>query len=285
MTGAQIRLDALLANEAGWRLSAYLGVFVLMAIWEIVAPRRLAGPTRVQRWPSNLGIVLVDSMLLRLVFPTAAVGFALLVEARGWGLATLLALPSWLAITASVLVLDLVIYLQHVLFHALPALWRLHRVHHTDLAFDVTTGTRFHPLEVLLSMVIKCVAIAAVGAPAIAVLIFEIVLNATAMFNHGNVRIPAALDRWLRMIVVTPEMHRVHHSIVRNETDSNFGFSFPWWDRWLGTYCAQPSAGHTAMTIGVEQFREVRDLRLDRLLLQPWLAAPTTYPINREPGQ
>lgn len=177
------------------------------------------------------------------------------------------------------------IYLQHVLFHAVPSLWRLHRVHHTDLGFDVTTGLRFHPLEILLSMVIKCAAIAALGAPAVAVLIFEVVLNATAMFNHGNVRISKSIDRWLRLIVVTPEMHRVHHSIVRNETNSNFGFSFPWWDRWLGTYRAQPAAGHTAMTIGVEQFRQPRDQRFDRLLLQPWLAAPSIYPVNQGGGR
>jgi sterol desaturase/sphingolipid hydroxylase (fatty acid hydroxylase superfamily) len=256
-----------------------------MVVWEIAAPRRVTDPTRAQRWPGNLGILLVDSLLLRLVFPTAAVGFAVFVESRGWGLSTLIALPSWLVVAGAVLALDLVVYLQHVLFHAVPSLWRLHRVHHTDLGFDVTTGLRFHPLEILLSMVIKCAAIAALGAPPVAVLIFEVVLNATAMFNHGNVRIPTSIDRWLRLIVVTPEMHRVHHSIVRNETNSNFGFNFPWWDRWLGTYRAQPAAGHTAMTIGIEQFREPRDQRFDRLLLQPWLAAPSVYPVNRGPGQ
>jgi sterol desaturase/sphingolipid hydroxylase (fatty acid hydroxylase superfamily) len=181
----------------------------------------------------------------------------------------------------SVLALDLVIYLQHVLFHAVPLLWRLHRVHHADLGFDVTTGLRFHPLEIGLSMLIKYAAIAALGPPAGAVLLFEVLLNAVTMFNHGNVRLPAALDRWLRLLVVTPDMHRVHHSILRKETNSNFGFNFPWWDRWFGTYRPQPAAGHGGMTIGIEQFRERRDSRLDRLLLQPLLAPPAGYPINR----
>jgi sterol desaturase/sphingolipid hydroxylase (fatty acid hydroxylase superfamily) len=180
--------------------------------------------------------------------------------------------------------LDLVIYCQHVLFHAVPALWRVHRVHHADLGFDVTTGLRFHPVEILLSMLIKLTAIAALGPPPVAVLLFELVLNGAAMFNHGNVRIPLVIDRWLRLFIVTPDMHRVHHSIVRNETNSNFGFSFPWWDRWFGTYRAQPAAGHLAMTIGIEQFRDPRELRLDRLLIQPALGPASTYPVNRAPG-
>jgi sterol desaturase/sphingolipid hydroxylase (fatty acid hydroxylase superfamily) len=283
MQGAPAWMDTLLAEEPWLRLTVFAGVLLLMVVWEIAAPRRAGGPPRAQRWPGNLGLVIVDTVLLRLVFPTAAVGVAVLAEQRAWGLVNLLSLPPWLTVVGCVFALDLIIYLQHVLFHAVPSLWRLHRVHHTDLAFDVTTGLRFHPVEILLSMMIKMVAIAGLGAPAVAVLIFEIVLNATAMFNHGNVRIPAAIERWLRLVVVTPEMHRVHHSIVRNETNSNFGFNFPWWDRWFGTYRAQPAAGHRAMIIGVEQFREARDLRLDRLLLQPWLAPPSTYPVNRGP--
>lgn len=285
MNDAGGAMSTVLANEPTIRLAVFAGVLAIMAVWEILAPRRSFTVTRAQRWPGNLGIVLIDTVLLRLIFPTAAVGFAMLGEARGWGLVGLLGEPSWLTIIGGVLMLDLVIYLQHVLFHAVPSLWRLHRVHHTDLGFDVTTGLRFHPLEILLSMVIKFGAIAAIGVPAVAVLIFEIVLNATSMFNHGNVRVPKAVDRWLRLIVVTPDMHRVHHSIVRNETNSNFGFNFPWWDRWLGTYRAQPAAGHSAMTIGIEQFRQARDLRLDRLLMQPLLAPPSTYPVNRAPEQ
>lgn len=264
------------------RLSTFAGVFTVMVIWELVAPRRKSGLTRAQRWPGNVGILIVDALLLRLVFPGTAVAFALVIEMRGWGLLELVSLPAWLAFAVALLLLDLVIYLQHVLFHAVPVLWRLHRVHHTDLAFDVTTGVRFHPVEILLSMIIKFAAIAALGPSAAAVLVFEVLLNSSSMFNHGNVRISVTLDRVLRWIVVTPDMHRVHHSIVRNETNSNFGFSFPWWDRWFGTYRAQPAAGHTDMTIGIEQFRDAGDMRLDRLLFQPLLGPPSTYPVNRD---
>jgi sterol desaturase/sphingolipid hydroxylase (fatty acid hydroxylase superfamily) len=235
------------------------------------------------RWPGNLGLLAIDTFLLRMVFPAAAVGFALFVSTNGWGLLQLTAFPGWLTIVAGILFMDLVIYFQHVLFHAVPVLWRLHRVHHADLGFDVTTGLRFHPLEILLSMLIKLAAIAALGVPPVAVLLFEILLNGTSMFNHGNVRIPTGIDRWLRLLIVTPDMHRVHHSIIRNETNSNFGFSFPWWDRWLGTYRAQPRAGHQAMTIGIGQFRDPRELRLDRLLLQPLRGPASTYPVNRAP--
>ena len=212
--------------------------------------------------------MVVDTLLLRVLFPTAAVGAALVAEARGWGCSTTSPCPAWLD-RAAVVVLDLAIYLQHVLFHAVPALWRLHRMHHADLEFDVTTGLRFHPIEIVLSMLIKFAVVAALGAPALAVLIFEVLLNATSMFNHGNVRMPPGIDRVLRWLVVTPDMHRVHHSILARETNSNFGFNLPWWDRLFGTYRAQPAAGHEGMTIGIEQFRDARELRLDRMLLQP----------------
>jgi sterol desaturase/sphingolipid hydroxylase (fatty acid hydroxylase superfamily) len=220
-------------------------------------------------------------VVVRIVFPTAAVGMALVAEARGFGLFNAFAVPAFLAVTLSVILLDLAIYLQHVLFHAVPVLWRLHRMHHADLEFDVTTGVRFHPLEILLSMIIKLCVVAAIGAPAAAVLLFEVLLNATSMFNHGNVRFPQRLDRVMRWIVVTPEMHRVHHSAVPRETNSNFGFNLPWWDRWFGTYLAQPSAGHEDMTIGIEQFREPRELRLDRMLAQPFRDDDGSYPIGR----
>jgi sterol desaturase/sphingolipid hydroxylase (fatty acid hydroxylase superfamily) len=167
--------------------------------------------------------------------------------------------------------------------HAVPALWRLHRVHHADLDFDVTTGARFHPIEILVSVVIKMAAVAAIGAPPVAVLVFEVLLNATAMFNHANGRLPLGVDRWLRLLVVTPDMHRVHHSIAYSETNSNFGFNLPWWDRLFGTYRAHPAAGHEAMTIGVGAFRTPADLRLDRLLLQPFRDTPGGYAINRRP--
>jgi sterol desaturase/sphingolipid hydroxylase (fatty acid hydroxylase superfamily) len=252
-----------------------------MAAWEHLAPRRRQEVPRLVRWPNNLGIVVVDTLLVRLIFPTAAVGLALVAEAQGWGLFNALAAPWWVAVIGSLIVLDLAIYLQHVLFHAVPALWRLHRVHHADLEFDVTTGLRFHPVEILLSMGIKLAVVVALGPPAVAVLIFEVVLNATAMFNHGNVRLPAHVDRVLRCVVVTPDMHRVHHSVRPDETNSNFGFNLPWWDRLLGTYRAQPADGHEGMTIGIEQFRQARELWLDRMLIQPLRGPASGYPINR----
>jgi sterol desaturase/sphingolipid hydroxylase (fatty acid hydroxylase superfamily) len=271
----------MLPYEIAIRLSAFAGVFAAMAAWELLAPRRRQASERPLRWPSNMGLVVLDTVLVRILFPTSAVGMALLAEARGWGLLHSFAVPAWLAIIASVIVLDLAIYLQHVLFHAVPALWRLHRMHHADLAFDVTTGVRFHPIEILLSMLIKIGVVVALGAPALAVLIFEVLLNATSMFGHGNVRLPERLDRVLRWVVVTPEMHRVHHSADAPETNSNFGFNLPWWDRMFGTYRAQPAAGHEAMIIGIEQFRDRRELRLDRMLLQPFREAVGNYPLGR----
>jgi sterol desaturase/sphingolipid hydroxylase (fatty acid hydroxylase superfamily) len=199
----------------------------------------------------------------------AAVGLAAAASERGWGLLNQLDLPPWLALAAAVIALDLVIYIQHVLFHAVPALWRLHRMHHADLDFDVTTGARFHPLEILVSAGIKLAAVAVLGPAALAVLVFEVLLSATAMFNHGNVRLPVAADRWLRRLVVTPDMHRVHHSAVPAETSRNFGFCLPWWDRLFGTYLAQPAAGHERMRIGIAEFRDAAELRLHRMLLQP----------------
>ncbi|WP_440996993.1 sterol desaturase family protein [Arhodomonas sp. SL1] len=273
----------LLSHEPLIRLGCFAAVLATMAAWELLAPRRAQAIGRRRRWPSNLGIVVVDTLALRLVFPTAAVGLAMVAEARGWGLFGAVSAPYWLAVIVSVVVLDFVIYLQHVLFHAVPGLWRLHRMHHADLEFDTTTGLRFHPVEILLSMGLKLAAVAALGAPAVAVLVFEVLLNATSLFNHGNVRLPAAVDRWLRWIVVTPEMHRVHHSVIRNETNSNFGFNLPWWDRLLGTYRAQPAAGHLGMIIGIEQFRDPVELRLDRMLLQPLRGPASTYPVNRDP--
>jgi sterol desaturase/sphingolipid hydroxylase (fatty acid hydroxylase superfamily) len=278
--------DFLLAHEPAIRLGAFAGIFALMAVWEALAPRRSQAISRLRRWPSNLGIVVLNTLLVRFAFPVAAVGIAALAEARGWGLIQALAAPAWLAVPASILLLDLAIYLQHVLFHAVPVLWRLHRTHHADLEFDVTTGARFHPLEILLSMVIKLGVVAGLGAPVVAVLLFEVLLNGTSMFNHGNVRLPAYIDRVLRWIVVTPEMHRVHHSVVPRETNSNFGFNLPWWDRLLGTYRAQPAAGHDAMTIGIEQFRDPRELGLDRMLLQPFRGEAGRYPLGmREADQ
>lgn len=277
--------DILFAYEPYIRLAVFGGVFAVMALWEFIVPRRKQAIGRGWRWPNNLGVVVVDTLLVRILFPTTAVGLALLAEARGFGLFNVIALPSWAAVLASVVILDLAIYLQHVLFHAVPVLWWLHRMHHADLEFDVTTGLRFHPIEILLSMVIKFAVVAALGAPAAAVLIFEVLLNATSMFNHSNVRIPFEFDRILRWLVVTPDMHRVHHSIVPRETNSNFGFSLPWWDRLFGTYQAQPAAGHEAMTIGIEQFRDPRELGLDRMLLQPLRGDAGRYPLGRREAE
>ncbi|HEY7662914.1 MAG TPA: sterol desaturase family protein, partial [Xanthobacteraceae bacterium] len=245
--------DALSAYDIYIRLGAFAGVFAVMAIWELVGPRRMQRIGRAWRWPNNFGVVLVDTVLVRILFPTTAAGLALVAEDRGIGLLNTVALPATVAVAVAVVLLDLAIYLQHVLFHAVPALWRLHRMHHADLEFDVSTGVRFHPIEILLSMVIKLAVVAALGTPALAVLIFEVLLNATSMFNHGNVRLPEKLDRVLRWIVVTPEMHRVHHSIAVREANSNFGFNLPWWDRLFGTYRAEPEAGHLGMTIGISQ--------------------------------
>ena len=273
--------DILLGNEPFVRLVVFAGIFAAMAGWEILAPRREQKLARGTRWPSNIGVVVLDTVLVRLVFPTTAVGLALIAEARGWGLFHALELPMWAGVPLAVMALDLAIYLQHVLFHAVPALWRLHRMHHADQEIDVTTGARFHPIEILLSMGIKLGVVAALGAPAVAVLLFEVLLNASSMFNHSNVRMPVRLDRILRWIVVTPDMHRVHHSIIARETNSNFGFNLPWWDLLFGTYRAQPAAGHEAMTIGIEQFRNPAEQRLDRMLTQPFRDDDTTYALGR----
>lgn len=275
----------LLEYEPLIRMACFLGILAAMAAWEVWSPRRRREIPRLLRWTSNLGIVVIDTILLRLIFPVVAVGLAIVAEERGWGLFNVFAAPGWLAFVVSILALDFAIYLQHVMFHAVPTLWRLHRMHHTDLEFDVTTGLRFHPVEILLSMGIKLTVVAALGPPAVAVLVFEVLLNGTSMFNHGNVRIPTAMDRVLRWIVVTPDMHRVHHSIHRNETNSNFGFNLPWWDRLLGTYRAQPKEGHEGMTIGIEQFRTRRDLWLDRMLIQPVRGPASGYPINQGPDE
>jgi sterol desaturase/sphingolipid hydroxylase (fatty acid hydroxylase superfamily) len=276
--------QSLLANEPAIRLGFFLGVFAIVVLWEIFMPRRRQSVSRWVRWPNNLGIVALNTVLLRILIPTAAVGLALIAEERSWGVFSYLILPGWLAVLVTVTVLDLAIYLQHIMVHAVPALWRLHRMHHADLDFDVTTGARFHPIEILLSMAIKLAVVAALGPPAVVVLIFEVVLNATSMFNHGNVLIPPRFDRVLRWVVVTPDMHRVHHSIIPCETNSNFGFNLPWWDRLLGTYRAQPADGHEGMQIGITQFRTPRDLWLDRMLVQPLRGETGEYPINRYDG-
>lgn len=272
----------ILAHEAPVRLSFFFGTFVVMAAWEAAAPRRRLRLPRALRWTNNLALVALNTVLLRALFPAAAVGVAAFAGAQGWGLLNHYAVPHAVAVLVSVIALDLIIYLQHVLFHAVPALWRLHRVHHADLDYDVTTGARFHPIEIVLSMLIKFGAIVALGVPVLAVVIFEVILNAMAMFNHANVRIPAALDRVLRWFVVTPDMHRVHHSVEDDEANSNFGFNLSWWDRLFGTYRDQPRAGHEGMTIGIHRYRDPRQVTwLSGILVLPFVGRVTEYAINR----
>lgn len=263
-------LSFVLANEPLIRLGAFAAVLAAMAAWELAAPRRARAAPAPWRWINNLGLTALNTLALRVVFPIAAVGFAILAEARGWGLLNALRLPEGVEIVLAIIVLDLALYAQHVMFHAVPLLWRLHRMHHADLDVDVTTGVRFHTLEILLSMIIKIAVVLALGPSALAVVIFEVLLNAAAMFNHANIALPARADRVLRAFIVTPDMHRVHHSIRPEETNSNFGFQVPWWDRLFGTYRAQPADGHAGMTLGLRDFRDPKELRLDRMLAQPF---------------
>ena len=270
------------ANEVPIRLGFFFGIFAVMALWELVAPRRRLTQPKAVRWANNIGLVFFNSFLVRLAFPAAAVGMAVFAREQGWGVLNYFAVPYWLAVVAAVVVLDFFIWLQHVMVHAVPALWRLHRMHHADLDFDVTTGARFHPLEILLSMLIKFAVIAVLGPPVLAVIVFEVLLNATSMFNHSNVRIPEGVDRVLRLFVVTPDMHRVHHSVEDDETNSNFGFNLPWWDRLFGTYRAQPRAGHEGMTIGIRTFRDGKWCSwITGMLAIPFVGRISDYAINR----
>ncbi|HEB82254.1 MAG TPA: sterol desaturase family protein [Gammaproteobacteria bacterium] len=274
--------EFVIQHEKQIRLGFFLGIFAVMAIWELLAPRRALTVSKFLRWSNNLGLVFLNTFILRLLFPAAAVGMAALASQQGWGLLNYYAVPTTTAIIVSVIAMDFVIYLQHVLVHAVPVLWRLHRVHHADPDYDVTTGARFHPIEIILSMLIKFATIMVLGPPVVAVIIFEVILNATAMFNHSNVRLNLTLDKFLRLILVTPDMHRVHHSIEDDEANSNFGFSLPWWDRLFGTYRAQPRAGHEAMTIGIRTFREPQVTTwLNGMLIMPFVGKVAGYAINR----
>jgi len=271
----------ILTHEGMIRFLFFLGIFVPMAIWEKRSPRRPLKTSKSHRWFNNLGLVFIDTLVLRLLLPIQAVEMAIVVEHRGWGLLNNVSLPHWLVIVIGIMGLDFVIYLQHAAFHFLPLFWRLHRVHHTDLDFDVTTGIRFHPIEILLSMGIKMVTVVVLGPSPLAVILFEVLLNATSLFNHGNVQLPGSIDRVLRLFVVTPEMHRVHHSVLIKEYNSNFGFNLPRWDRFLGTYCAQPEAGHVGMIIGNSSFRDPKHLTLYRLLVQPFIIShPIQYSLS-----
>ncbi len=264
------------------RVSAFLGVLSVMAFWEVLVPRRRLTMSKVRRWVANLSVVVIDAGIIRLLFAAGAVGTALLATEQNWGLLNHVAWPSWVEIILAVIALDFTLYLQHVMFHAVPLFWRFHMMHHADLDCDVTTGLRFHPVEVVLSMVIKLAAIMVVGPSHYAVLTFEVLLNATSMFNHGNVRIPTTVDRVLRWLIVTPDMYRVHHSTRPRETNTNFGFNLPWWDRLLGTYRSQPEGGHEEMTLGLKQFRDPARLTLMGMLTLPFTGTTGNYPLNHE---
>jgi sterol desaturase/sphingolipid hydroxylase (fatty acid hydroxylase superfamily) len=271
-----------LANETAIRLGFFVGMLALIGAWEIVAPRRALTLSKAQRWPGNLGLVALNTVLLRLIFPLAGAGMAAFCAENGWGILNHFQVPAILTVPLAVIALDFVIWLQHVMVHAVPLFWRLHRVHHADPDYDVTTGARFHPLEIVLSMLIKFAAIVVLGPPVVAVVIFEVLLNATAMFNHGNIGLPATLDRVLRRVMVTPDMHRIHHSIEDDETNSNFGFNLPWWDRLFGTYRDQPRAGQLGMAIGIRDHADPREVsRLDGMLLLPFRGEIKDYAINR----
>lgn len=273
--------DFILINEASIRLFFFIFIFAVVAFYETKLPRRQLTVSKTSRWIINIGIVVINSIALRFFFSAGAVGVAYWVDQHGWGIMNILRLPYFVSVIASVFILDFIIYLQHVMFHAAPAFWRLHMIHHADLDFDVTTGARFHPIEIWLSMVIKSAAILALGPPVLGVILFEVLLNGTAMFNHSNIKLPESKDKILRLFVVTPDMHRVHHSVFPNETNSNFGFNLPWWDWLLGTYRSQPRLGHEGMTIGLNQFREPTRLTLPWILVLPFIGNPGTYAINR----
>lgn len=269
-------------HEVAIRLGFFFGIFAVMAIWEVLAPRRALTVSKTVRWVNNLGLVFLNSLILRFLFPAAAAGMAAFASQQGWGILNYYDTPPVIAVIAAVVILDFIIYLQHVMVHAIPLLWRLHRVHHADLDYDVTTGARFHPVEIILSMLIKFATIVVLGPPVVAVIIFEVLLNATAMFNHSNVRLPPGLDRVLRWFVVTPDMHRVHHSVEDDEANSNFGFNLPWWDRLFGTYRDQPRAGHENMRIGIHTYRDPWLVSwLHGMLWLPFIGKISSYAINR----
>lgn len=270
------------AHEAAIRLSVFLGLFAVVALWEVWAPRRTLTVSKAVRWMNNLGLVALNTILLRLLFPAAAVGMAAFATAQGWGLLNHFQVPFGISVVITVIAMDFVIWSQHVMVHAVPALWRLHRVHHADLDYDLTTGARFHPLEIILSMLIKFATITVLGPPVAGVILFEVLLNGMALFNHANVRLPLPLDRALRWLVVTPDMHRVHHSVEDDETNSNFGFNLSWWDRLLGTYRDQPRGGHQGMMLGIRDYRAPREVSwLPGQLALPFRGRVTGYAINR----
>ena len=272
----------MIAHESVIRFSIFLGCLVVMAVWEVMRPRRVLLQPKGRRWFANLALTAVDMLFVRFTLGAVAVSTAVYARDHGWGILHAINLPEVFSFFITIFFFDMAIYLQHVMSHALPVFWRLHRVHHTDLDFDVTTGLRFHPLEIFISMLYKAALAAALGAHPFGVLLFEVILNSSAQFNHGNVAIPLSLDRILRRFVVTPDMHRVHHSWKVKETNSNFGFFFPWWDRLFGTYRDQPQEGHREMTIGLKEYRDFERLNLLRLLWIPFEIKIGGYSFRRD---
>jgi len=256
------------------RLSAFLGILSIMICWELIAPKRQLLKSKLKRWSTNFGLVILNSVIIRLLFPTAAAGLALYAQQQGWGLFNSVPTQEWptaLVLIGSILLFDLCIYWQHRLMHQVPLLWRLHKVHHADPDLDVSTGARFHPVEIILSMLIKFALVTALGMPVVAVILFEVILNTTSMFNHSNVRLPEKLDAVVRCLLVTPDMHRVHHSQNEFETNSNYGFNIPWWDRLFGSYRAQPELGHEDMKIGLRDHQQDKDsIQIMGLLTLPF---------------
>ena len=265
-------------SETSLRLGFFVATLAGMAIWEAATPRRALGRPRHERWPVNLGLGFLNAALVRLLAAGVLVSSAALAAERGVGLVHWLSLPEWAGWIVTILALDFAVYLQHVMFHAVPVFWRLHRVHHADLGFDATTGIRFHPLEIFVSLGFKVATVVLVGAVPWAIIAFEILLSSSSLFNHGNVSMPESVDRWLRRLVVTPDMHRIHHSVRVAETNSNFGFSFSWWDRLCGTYRSDPELGQLGLEIGLSEYRG--PLSLSRLLLLPFQGPAGSYPFD-----
>ena len=259
----------IVAQEPWLRLAAFGSILLLLLAAEGWWPRRTGPMQHRLRWAANLSVVVVDVLLVRLLVPLGATGTAIWADVHGYGLLAQVQWPGVLEAALAFLALDALIYWQHRLFHQIPLFWRLHRMHHSDVEFDTTTGVRFHPVEILVSMLIKMAAVLAFGAPVLAVIAFEIALNATSLFNHANLRLPVPVDRALRRVLVTPDMHRVHHSVHRHEHDSNYGFNLSWWDHLFRSYTAQPADGHTTMRIGLAQFRDEAEQHLPALLVQP----------------
>ncbi len=274
--------EFIIYNETAIRIGVFSSLLLIIGIWELIAPRRVAKISKLLRWFNNLTLVLLNNLILRFLFPIAATGMALFAENNGWGFFNYYEFNPLLEIIISIIFLDLIIYLQHVLVHAVPALWRLHRVHHADLDYDVTTGSRFHPIEIIISMLIKLATIIVLGPAVIAVIIFEVLLNAMAMFNHGNIGLPRIIDNFLRLFIVTPDMHRIHHSIEDDETNSNFGFNLSCWDHLFGTYRDQARKSQVNMDIGIRGFNTTQQTTwLQGLLTMPFTGKVTDYTINR----